>query len=351
MDKQLLELYSDYLISSCSQTSATGVSQLLDEAISHDQITGFLSGGDYGSRELWQLVKAVVRPVENEDGVLIIDDTIQEKPSTDEHESITWPFDPSNHRTVKGVHIVNGLDQVPEVSIPVAFESVVKDCWSGDLTTGTVRRKGELTKHDLLRAMLQVCQQNQLRYRSVLSDNWFASAEHMNDGNQQLKKDFVLALKSNRPGAVSLEDRQQGRFVRVDTQARALGVTQLVYLKGVACPVVLTKPVFKNQDSSEGVLYLVSSDVTLDDEALTTPYQNRWGVEVFHKSVQSNAALAQSPTRRVRTQSNHCFAAIYGCFKLECLQLKHQLNHFALRSKLYMQALLASFHELQKLAA
>lgn len=61
IDKQLLELYSDYLISSFSQTSATGLSRLLDEAISHDKITRFLSSDDYGSRELWQLVKPVVR--------------------------------------------------------------------------------------------------------------------------------------------------------------------------------------------------------------------------------------------------------------------------------------------------
>lgn len=351
MDKQLLELYSDYLISSFSQTSATGLSQLLDEAISHDQITRFLSGGDYGSRELWQLVKSVVRQIENDNGVLIIDDTIQEKPYPDENEIITWYFDHSKNRTVKGVNIVNCLYHASEVSIPVAFEIVVKDCLYCDLSTRKVRRKSELTKNDLMRAMLKVCQQNQLRYRYVLSDNWFASAENMTYVIQQLKKDFIMAIKSNRTVALSLEDRQQGRFVRVDTLALAPGVTQPVYLKGVACPVVLAKQVFKNQDGSEGVLYLVSSDVTLDYETLTTTYQKRWGVEVFHKSVKSNASLAQSPTRRVRTQSNHFFAAIYGFFKLECLKIKHHLNHFALRSKLYMKALLASFHELQKLAA
>jgi hypothetical protein len=80
-----------------------------------------------------------------------------------------------------------------------------------------------------------------------------------------------------------------------------------------------------------------------DGRALTTTYQKRWRVEVFHKSVKQNAALAKSPTRHGRTQRNHCFAAIYSVFKLECLKLKHQLNHFALRGKLYMRVLQASF--------
>ena len=67
-----------------------------------------------------------------------------------------------------------------------------------------------------------------------------------------------------------MEDKHRGRFVRVDTLALAPGVTQQVYLKGVPFPVVVAKQVFINQDGSEGVLYLVSSDVTLDYDTLTT---------------------------------------------------------------------------------
>ena len=43
VDKALLDLYTDYLISSFSYTTATGLSQLLDHALSHDQITRFLA--------------------------------------------------------------------------------------------------------------------------------------------------------------------------------------------------------------------------------------------------------------------------------------------------------------------
>jgi len=41
-----------------STITATGLSRLLDNAVSHDQITRFLSGADYTSRDLWALVKA-----------------------------------------------------------------------------------------------------------------------------------------------------------------------------------------------------------------------------------------------------------------------------------------------------
>ena len=41
----MLEIYSDYLISSFGQTSATVLSRLLDGKVSHDQITRFLDQG------------------------------------------------------------------------------------------------------------------------------------------------------------------------------------------------------------------------------------------------------------------------------------------------------------------
>ena len=70
-------------------------------------------------------------------------------------------------------------------------------------------------------------------------------------------------------------------------------------------------------------------------------------METFHKTLKSNAALAKSPTRRVRTQSNHCFMAIYAAARLEGLRVKHRLNHFALRSRLYLKAIRYAFDELQ----
>ena len=88
MNTELLEIYSDYLLSSFGQTTATGLSGVLDGALSHDQVTRFLNRDDYDSKTLWRQVKKTVREVEREDGVLIFDDTIQEKPYTDENELV-----------------------------------------------------------------------------------------------------------------------------------------------------------------------------------------------------------------------------------------------------------------------
>lgn len=351
MKNSLLELYSDYLMSSFAQTTATGLSQLLDHEVSHDQITRFLAGADYTSRDLWSLVKSTVRAIEADDGVLIFDDTIEEKPYTDENEIIAWHFDHCQNRTVKGVNILNCLYVAGGINVPVAFEIVHKDLLFSDVQTRQIKRHSSRTKNELLRQMLRVCQHNQLHYRYALTDNWFSSKENMVFIKLEQKKDFVMALKSNRTVALSLEDKQQGRFLRLDALPLKENTAVPVYIKGLAFPVMLAKQVFTNKDGSWGVLYLATSDLQLSYDRITTLYQTRWNVEVFHKSIKSNTGLAHSPTRTIRTQSNHFFASIYAFFKLEQLKLKHQLNHFALRSKLYLKALQASFAELQRLSA
>ena len=67
----------------------------------------------------------------------------------------------------------------------------------------------------------------------------------------------------------------------------------------------------------------------------------------IHNSLKSNANLAKSPTRTLRTQSNHVFMAIYATFKLECLGIANKLNPFALCRKLLINASRSAYAQLQ----
>jgi hypothetical protein len=133
MNTDLLELYSDYLLSAFSHTTATGLSKITGGAVSHDKVTRFLSEKELDSPALWRLmVKPLVRELEDEGspaGVLIIDDTIEEKPYTDESELVCWHYDHSKGRNVKGMNLLSTLYRVGDVSIPVAFELVKKTEW------------------------------------------------------------------------------------------------------------------------------------------------------------------------------------------------------------------------------
>jgi len=116
-----------------------------------------------------------------------------------------------------------------------------------------------------------------------------------------------------------------------------------IYLESVDFPLVLLKPVFVNADGSTGIQYLVSSDTTLSADQMTTIYPKRWNVEPYPKSLKQNASLEKSPTQTVTTQSNHLFAALCAYIKLEWLRKATKLNHFALKTKLYVAALHSAF--------
>lgn len=96
------DLYTDYLISSTSYATATGMAGLL--SISHDKITRELSCGDYDSKYLWRKVKPYVHELtrSGDPVVLSFDDSIEEKPYTDESELICWHWDHVFNRSVKG---------------------------------------------------------------------------------------------------------------------------------------------------------------------------------------------------------------------------------------------------------
>ena len=349
MDKPLLDLYADYLISSFGPTTATGLSRLLGAGLSHDKITRFLSSEAMTSQNLWQIVKPLVRQVQNDRAVLVIDDSIAHKPHTDPSELIGWHYDHSTGTSVKGINFLTTLYCVDEVSLPVAFALVEKDEEFTDKKTGKPKRRASVSKNEHYRSMLKACVKNGMPFRYVLNDVWFAAADNMKLIKTELNKDFVMPLKSNRNVAMSEQDKKDGRFQAVQTLPLEHGKAQEVYLEQVGFPLLLVKQVFTNKDNSQGLLYLVTSDMTLDGDRMMRLYQERWQVEEYHKSLKQNASLACSPTRTKRTQTNHFFLSLCAFVKLESLKIKTQCSHFALKQKLYLAALKAAFSQLQTL--
>jgi len=324
-DKELLDIYSDYLISSFGLTTGTGLSRLLDGAISHDRVQRFLASPMKTGAEFWQVVKPYIRQIQGEDGVLIVDDSISEKPHTDENDIICWHYDHTSGQTIKGVNIISALYHVDEVSLPAGYHLVTKTERYTDKKTGKEKRRATVTKNEVYRQLLRQAVHNQIPFRYVLNDVWYASAENMRFVKHDLKRDFIMPLKTNRKVALRLEDKQQSQYVRVDTLDLEPDTVVTIYLEGVDFPLYLVKQVFTNADDSIGILYLVTSDLELTYDGITTGYGKRWPVEPYHKSLKQNASLSKSPTKTVTTQSNHIFAALCAYIKLEMLVIAHPI--------------------------
>lgn len=348
-EKELLDIYTDYLISSFGQITGTGLSELLDEAISHDQVQRFLASPVKGGAELWKIVKALIRRIQSETGVLIVDDSIAEKPYTDENDIICWHYDHSKDGLVKGINFVSAVYHNQAMTLPVGYHLVSKTEVYTDKKTGQEKRRSPITKNEIYQQLVRQAVNNQIPFEYVLNDVWYASADNMMFIKHDLKRNFIMPLKANRKVALSLEDKKQGRYVRVDTLVLETDTPMTIYLEGVDFPLIVVKQVFTNADGSTGILYLVTNNMECTYEDITTIYGKRWNVEPYHKSLKQNASLQKSPTRTVTTQSNHFFAALCAYVKLEMLKDTTRTNHFALKSKLYVRALRTAFAALQEL--
>jgi hypothetical protein len=342
MGGDLLDLYSDYLLCSSRQVTATGLSELVDGAISHDKITRFLSSTVMDEKTLWKKVKRVVREYENDEACLIFDDTIIEKEYMDENEIICWHYDHRRGQNVKGMNLLTGFYSTEKegdmVRIPIGYRIIEKTERYIDEKTKQEKRRSPITKNEMMQEMIKRQIQNQVKFRYILVDSWYSSAENMRFIAKK-KKTFIFELKDNRQVTDNEERRNKGQFERVDQLVIPEGTPVKVWLKDLKFPVVLFKQIFTNKDHTQGVRFLVSNDLKLTADQFKTLYKKRWGVEEYHKSLKQNASVGNSPAHTERTQSNHVFAAIYGFVKLEMLKLSKQRNHFAIKTMIYMASL------------
>ena len=163
------------------------------------------------------------------------------------------------------------------------------------------------------------------------------------------KRDGICPVKTNRQVAWSLAEKHQGRSTRVDTLVREEPAPREVDREGVDFPLLLTKHVFTNEDGRIGIRSLVSSATTVSCDDCPTNSPTRWQVECYHTSLKQNVSLEKSPTHTATTHTKHFFAALCGFIKLERVKVETKLHHFALKSKLYINALHSAFSTLRAL--
>src|SRR5215469_3900627 len=183
MEGELIDLYSDYLLCSSRQTTATGLSKLTGGLISHDAITRYLSGNEMNSKTLWLKVKKLVRKHENDEACLIFDDTVVAKPYMDENDIVCWHWDNLERRSVKGINLLTALystfSEKTAIRIPISYEIIAKTERFFDEKEQKEKRRSLKTKNELMQEMISAQITNRVKFRYILADSWFSSNENM----------------------------------------------------------------------------------------------------------------------------------------------------------------------------
>lgn len=357
----VMDLYTDFLMTTPNDVSAGLLSDVLNKEHSHDKITRMLAQDILDQKAYWGTIKPTVRQIEKEEGLISIDDTLEEKPWSTENEFVSWHFDHTKGQSIKGINIVTftyvNTDFELPVKFPIAFEVVRKD----STQTKTTKKNGKfvtktspctsISKNELVRQRLHALVfQNHVKFARVAFDTWFSSAENINYIVKDLKKNVVCAIKDNRTVCFDVsKPKKEQQWLQVSAADIEPNTAYKVRLKDVPFDVILLKKVYHNLDGSIGVQYLIETDTDQTAEQIADNYKLRWSSEDVHRSLKQNTALEKMPAKTQNAQVNHIFASMLALAKLECLKLATKKNHYQLKRQVLVHALKTAKEQINKL--
>ena len=249
---------------------------------------------------------------------------------------------------MKGINLLSCLVRYGDIALPIAYEPVCKDVLFCEIATKKVKKQSSITKNQMFRSMIAQAMTNKVKFDYILADTWFGAKKNMGFIHYELKKKFIFGIKANRLVALSEEEKKNGKYQNLNTLHLKDGEKRIVWVTDISFPVALIVKIFKNEDGSTGILYLVTNDLESSADRIYEVYQKRWRIEEYHKSIKQNASLEKSPTKVVRSQKNHIFASIIAYCKLECLKIKTCLTHFGIKYMLLLRANRMAYLELEK---
>jgi hypothetical protein len=233
-------------------------------------VTRYWASTKKTASDLWRTVKAVGREVQSEAGVLILDDSIEEKPDTEENDIVCWHYAHAKDRMLKGSNFLPALSRSQGGNGPVGFHLVAKTAQYPDPKTQKEHRRSPVATNAVCQALIKQAVTHRIPLRLVLCEGWVVSAEPLGFIKQTQQRDFLCPLKATRKGAGSQTDKSPGRYSPVETRELETQATREISLQGVDFPLGLGKQVFTTEDGSTGMRYLVSREPSVSFAALTT---------------------------------------------------------------------------------
>ena len=151
----------DFLIASPRQVTATEAARCQPEQATspaHDAFTRLLQRLEPDATVLWEEAST---QVQRQQGYLILDDSVLDKPYARKMELVTHVWSGKHHRVVKGIDLITLLWTDGDRHIPCDYR--VYDKADG------------LTKNDHFLALLQMAKQRGFQPECVLFDSWYAT--------------------------------------------------------------------------------------------------------------------------------------------------------------------------------
>lgn len=283
--------YIDFLIATpkaATAVEAAAVHPAGPRAPAHDAFTRLLQRLEPDPETLW----AEARPqVDLTAGVLVLDDTVLDKPHARHIDLVGRHYSGKHGRVVQGIDLVSLVWTDGDRIVPCDYR-VYHD-------------KAEATKNEHFRGMIDVAHGRGFRPGCVLFDNWYSSLDNLKH-LRALGWAWLTRLRANR---LVNKDRE-GRTRLGETDVSASGTE--VWLVGYG----LVK-VFRIVAPDGDIEHWATSDLGMTDLTRRQMAEYSWGIETYHRGIKQFTEVERCQHRSARAQRNHIGLALRAFLRLE----------------------------------
>lgn len=290
--KVTAEGYIDFLLATPRQASALEAARCQPpsaQAPAHDAFTRLLHRLEPESEVLWQEVQPQVR---RDDGFLILDDSVLDKPYSWKMELVPHVWSGKHKRPVKGIDLLTLLGTDGDRHLPCDYRLYDKP------TDGK-------SKNDHFRDLLTQAKARGFQPRGVLFDSWFTSLENLKVIDRFGWK-WLAPLKSNRrvnPDRTGLRRLEQCAIATAGT---------IVHLEGYGLVKVF---LIVAQDGSKE--YWASNHLEMTELERLEWSEASWKIEEYHRGLKQFTHVERCQARVARAQRNHIGLSLRAFGRLE----------------------------------
>lgn len=288
--------YIQFLIASPRVVSGTEAARVQPEGeaqgASHDAFTRLLHRLEPDPQALWEEARTQVN---RRRGVLVLDDTILDKPYARRMELVRRHWSGKHRRVVDGIGLVTLLWTDGHRYIPIDYRIADKP---GD---------GK-TNNDHFRDMLRTAYERGFTPECVLFDGWYASLENIK-AVRAYGWTWLTRLKSDR----TVNPDGTGNR-RVDACEIAAAGTR-VHLRGYGFVQVFR--IVPTDGDTEDAQHWATNDEAMSESTRRRYATMAWGIEQYHRGLKQYCAVERAQVRSGRAQRNHIGLAIRAFVRLE----------------------------------
>lgn len=285
--------YIEFLLATpriATATEAARVQPHRPNAPAHDAFTRLLTRLEPEPEVLWNEVRPLVRRT---GGILVLDDTVLDKPYAHKM-GLVGPFWSGKHqRILRGINLVSLVWTDGDALYPTDYRLV------------DPAEQPKRTKNDLFREMLVCAQTRGLTPACVCFDSWYSGLENLK-AVRVCGWRFLTQVRSNR--RVN-PDRTGNRAIN---QCVIAATGTIVHLEGFGFV-----KAFRIATTNGDAEYWITNDLEMDELTRLMFAERAWGIEEYHRGLKQHTEVERCQARGVRSQRNHIGCAIRAFVRLE----------------------------------